>query len=212
MALLGHYSKFLALTLAGLLASVVISYAEPPAPLNENEIKAAAFYNVLAFTNWPSEAFSSPDAPLVVAIIGHGPTSDLLDKIVNGETWRNRRIVVEHHDTAGALGPCQVVYIARSAQANWPKIRTLCANRPVLTVSDAPNFANSGGNVQLAIEQSRLRIFVNLATTRSNGLQLSSNLLHLAKIIGPIPDPRTPQSGLQLSPLDGLTLCLAQTR
>jgi hypothetical protein len=182
----------------------------PPLALNEYETKAAAFYNVLAFTNWPSEAFASPDAPLVIAVAGHGPIAALLDKIVAGETWRNRRIVVDHYESARQVKLCHVLFIAESEQGNWVKIRALYANRPILTVSDAADFATLGGNVQLAIEQNRLRILVNLSTTSANGLQLSSNLLRLATIIGPIPNPS--QSGTRLLPLDGTAVCLAVLR
>jgi hypothetical protein len=188
----------------------ITSQSAPSLAFNEYETKAAAFYNVLAFTNWPSEAFSSPDAPLVIAVAGHGRIASLLDKIVAGETWRNRKIVVEHYESARQVKFCHVLFIAQSEQGNWPKTRALYTNRPVLTVSDAANFATLGGNVQLAIEQNHLRILVNLSTTGANGLQLSSNLLRLATIIGPIPNP--PQSGTRLSPLDGTAVCLALIR
>jgi hypothetical protein len=191
------------------LAGTGITWAAPVA-LSEDETKAAAFYNVLAFTNWPSEAFASPDAPLVIAIAGHGPIAALFDKIVAGETWRDRRIVVDHYESARQVKSCHVLFIAQSEQANWAKIKPLYANRPILTVSDAANFATLGGNVQLAIEQNHLRILVNLSTTSANGLKLSSNLLHLATIIGPIPNPS--QSGTRLSPLDGTAVCLALIR
>lgn len=205
MPILRHKLPLLALAAATiLLFPPKIGHAASPAALNENEIKAAAFYNVLAFTSWPSEAFAGPDAPLVVAVIGHGPIADLLDQVVSGETWRNRKIVVVKYATAEKIAPSHVLYIARSEHANWPKIRASCANRPILTVSDAVDFAATGGNVQLAIQQSRLRIFVNLAATQANGLQLSSNLLHLATIIGPIP-----QSNFRFFPFAGPSLCLA---
>ena len=181
-----------------------------PRVLNEHEIKAAAFYNVLAFTNWPSEAFSSPEAPLVVAIVGQGPIETLLEKLVAGESWRGRRIVINRYLTPPVQKPAHVVFVARSQHANWEELRNQCANRPVLTVSDRPNFAIDGGGVQLAIEQNRLRILVNLSATKTSGLQLSSNLLHLAKIIGPMPDPvDDPHSDLRTLPLSGVLLSLA---
>jgi hypothetical protein len=183
----------------------------PPAALSEAEIKAAAFYNIITFTNWPNTAFATPDSPLVVGIVGEGPIAPLIERLIAGETWRGRKIAVRHYATNRDIGLCHALFIAHSQRGNWASIRSQCNNRPVLAVSDSANFAEQGGSVQLAIEQNKLRILVNLAATRANGLQLSSNLLHLSTIVGPLPDPLdAPHSGLRTAPLDeSFAVCLA---
>lgn len=178
--------------------------------LDEYQIKAAAFFNVIAFTNWPRDAFHDADSPLVIGIVGHGPVADWIERLVAGENWRGRRIVVDHFASLNAIKSCQALYVAQSAREHWSAIRAQCENRPTLAVSDVDDFAAKGGNVQLAIQQNKLRIFVNLATTRATGIQLSSNLLHLATIVGPTPAPDpSPPSGLRFSPLTGIQFCLA---
>lgn len=182
----------------------------PRSMLDEYQIKAAAFYNVIAFTNWPRDAFPETESPLVIGIVGHGPVADWIGRLVAGETWHGRRIVVDHFPSLDAIKPCHVLYLAESERTHWNDIRARCENRPTLAVSDVDNFAAKGGNVQLAIQQNKLRIFVNLATTRATGIQLSSNLLHLATIVGPTPAPESsPHSGLRFSPLADLQFCLA---
>lgn len=178
--------------------------------LDEYQVKAAAVYNVIAFTNWPRDAFPEADSPLVIGIVGRGPVADWIGRLVAGETWRGHRIVVDRFPSIGEIRPCHVLYVAQSERGHWNDIRALCAHRPTLAVSDVDNFAVTGGNVQLAIQQNKLRIFVNLATTRATGIQLSSNLLHLATIVGPTPTPESsPRSGLRFSPLSDLKFCLA---
>ncbi len=169
--------------------------------LSEPEIKAAAFYNVVTFTNWPAEAFASPDAALVIGIVGVGPVATIIERITRGEQWRGRKILVEKYPSADEIKPCHVLFVARSERQNWTAIRQRFVNQPMLAISDADNFAAQGGNVQLAIEHNKLRILVNLAATRASKLQLSSNLLHLSTIIGPMPDlPNDPRSGSQSIP------------
>ncbi len=210
-----RFTPTLLLLLCGISAASGIRVSAAPAPpatLNEYEIKAAAFYNVITFTNWPREAFLSPRAPLVVGILGSGPVAALIERVVAGESWRGRRIVIEHYSSLRTMKPCHVLYVAESERDRWANIRAQCEKRPVLAVSDGENFAASGGNVQLAIEQNKLRIFVNLAATRACGIELSSNLLHLSTIVGPTPDPiGTPRSGLQWVPLATVEFCVAMT-
>jgi hypothetical protein len=56
---------------------------------------------------------------------------------------------------------------------------------PVFTVSDADNFAESGGVAQLILEKERMRFAVNVPAATRARLQLSSKLLSLARIRQP---------------------------
>ena len=53
----------------------------------------------------------------------------------------------------------------------------------LLTVSDAPGFAQSGGLIELFQENGQMRFAVNVDTARRSGVRLSSRLLELAKIV-----------------------------
>jgi hypothetical protein len=183
-----------------LIAATEVRAAIPPEP-REYAIKAAALYNIVSFTEWPDSAFAQPDAPLVIGVLGTGPVADLIDGLVQDESWRGHKLVVRHFARIADVRTCQVLYVAHSEQSNTPEVRKRFSHRPVLLVSDADNFAAEGGAVQLAIERNRLHILVNLAVTRSSGLRLSSNLLHLATIVGPMPEPaNAPQGGMRMLP------------
>ncbi|HVU36153.1 MAG TPA: YfiR family protein [Opitutaceae bacterium] len=187
--------------------------AKPPSvgpPVSEYEIKAAALYNVIAFTKWPADAFSGPHAPLTIGVLGHGPIAALIDEVVAGATWEARKVVVAHYDSVDQIGPCQLLFVARSERNRWDDVRARFGNRPVLAVSDTDNFAVDGGNIQFEIVHDKLRILVNLASTRASGIELSSNLLRLATIVGPQSGPMpSPPSSRSVAPLSDLSLCLA---
>lgn len=151
--------------------------------LPEPELKAAAFYNVVTFTEWPSSTFASADAPLVIGILGEGPVATLLDALVANETWHGRRLLVKHFAVPAAVRDCHVLFIARSAAGRWRTMSRQFAKRPILTISDADDFARHGGVVQLGIDRNKLRLTVNLAAARNNGLAISSKVLRLAEII-----------------------------
>ena len=187
--------------------------AAPPSPavrVTEPEIKGAAFLNIIAFTHWPADSFATSDAPLVIGILGQGPVAAVIERLVQGETWQSRQIVVRRFESVADVKSCHVVFVARSEHSHWSEIRAQLANQPTLAVSDSDNFAQDGGNVQLVMERNKLHIVVNLARTRASGLQLSSNLLRLSTIVGPAGEPSAPpHSALPRSLFDGFALALA---
>jgi hypothetical protein len=178
-------SRLLRVGLAGsVLAALAISVRSAPAsPGREYQIKAAALYNVISFTDWPETAFPTPDAPLVVAVLGQGPIAALLDQFVENETWRGRRIEIRRINSSGEARGCHVLYIARSAHGNWRTLAGQFATKPILTISDEGNFAQQGGIVQLATDRNRLLLIVNLTAARAAGISISSKVLRLAQVL-----------------------------
>jgi hypothetical protein len=181
----GNARRGLALALAGLGFSTA---AVAATGIREDELKAAALFNVIAFTEWPATAFASADAPLVVGVLGNGPLVTFLNDTVAHETWQGRRISLRRVSTPADARFCHAVYIAQSEHARWPSIAHLFARLPILTISDADEFARRGGLVQLTIERNKVQLLVNLRAARSCGITISSKVLRLANVL----DDRTP--------------------
>ena len=55
---------------------------------------------------------------------------------------------------------------------------------PILTVSEIPRFASTGGMIELFREQDRIRFIINVKMARAAGLEISPNLLRLAVVLG----------------------------
>ena len=178
-------SRLLRVGLAGwVLAALAISVRSAPvSPGREYQIKAAALYNVISFTDWPDTAFPTPNSPLVVAVLGEGPIAALLDQFVENETWHGRRIEIRRINSSAEARGCHVLYIARSAHGTWRTLAGQFATQPILTISDEGNFAQQGGIVQLAIDRNRLLLIVNLPAARAAGISISSKVLRLAQVL-----------------------------
>jgi hypothetical protein len=168
----------------GVLASITLwsglaAYDEP----GEHELKAAAVSNLVAFTEWPASAFQTPDAPLVIGVLGRGPVAGLLAHHLANETWQGRKITVRQMAAAGDARSCHAIYISPSEMAAWRGVASQFARASLLTISDAENFARDGGIVQLAFERNELRLIVNVAVARECGLTISSKVLRLARVV-----------------------------
>jgi hypothetical protein len=72
------------------------------------------------------------------------------------------------------------VFISASEHGRLPAVLGALEQTPVLTVSDAADFAARGGIIQFIMVGKRVRFEVNLAPAEQVGLTLRSDLLRVA--------------------------------
>lgn len=147
----------------------------------EYEVKAAMLANFAKFVEWPAQEFADPRTPLVIGVVGKDPFGALLDETVREKTVGGHPIIVKRFDALpDAKEPVHILFLPRSERRLAPQLIALFAARPVLTVSDAAGFPDSGGIIGLGIEDQRVRFRVNLGASNRAGLKISSRLLKLA--------------------------------
>ncbi len=147
------------------------------------QLKAAYVYHISKFVNWPEQAFSAPDAPLVIGAIKANKAllhylGELEGKVVNG-----RRITVQRVKKAEDAAGCQLLFIGDMDKKAFKGLMKHVSRQPVLTVSDRPSFSQAGGVVALVTVKNRLRMLINLEEGRAKGLQFSSKLLEIATLV-----------------------------
>ena len=169
------------LSLALLLAlGAGTGYAQSPTPL-EYKVKGAFLLNFAKFVKWPAGAFASADSPIVIGIAGPDPFGPVLDQLVSGETIGGRPILVTRLQPRDDPARCQLLFVARQADAAGLLQRVDGA--PVLTVGETDDFADDGGIIRLLIENNKVRFEVNRAAAQRARLAISSQLLKLARKI-----------------------------
>ena len=122
----------------GLLAlSLVAARAQPPAS-KEYQIKAVFLFNFVQFVEWPETAFSSPEAPIRIVVLGDDPFGGALDAAVQGEKVRGRSLVIQRARDLREAGECHLLYVGPSEREAMGAIISALETRPVLTVGDMP--------------------------------------------------------------------------
>lgn len=148
----------------------------------EYEIKAAFIFNFAQFTQWPDSAFSSRDAPFVVAVIGDDPFGPALQQVMDGRSVAGHPIIVKHFDSPGQIHGCHVLYVPASEEDHLTDIFNAVGNQPILTVGETSKFLWAGGIIQFLIADGKIRFEIAPDAADKAGLRLSSRLLSLAKI------------------------------
>jgi hypothetical protein len=160
---------------------------------SEYLIKAGFIYNFAKFVEWPSSAFSQPDSPIVIGVLGTDPFGNVLDRIVEDKKIGPRPFVVRRYKWGKDLKDlkdCKILFVSASEKAHVDEILLSVKALPILTVGETPGFAEHGGVIRFTLEDNRVRFEVNVDAAHQADLNISSRLLTLAKII-----PQTAAAG-----------------
>jgi hypothetical protein len=149
------------------------------------QVEAVFLFNFAQFVNWPAESFPDSQAPLVIGILGEDPFGGFLDETVRGETVRARPLEVRRYRRIEEVNTCHILFISRSEADRLEDLLPVLKDRPILAVSDGDGFARRGGMIQFVIEQSRIRLRINLEAAEAARLKISSKLLRAAEIVTP---------------------------
>lgn len=138
----------------------------------EDQFKAAYLFNFVKFVEWPT---SAPADTLTVCFLGGEGVHEALASGIDAKRVGARKLIARQLDPPATVESCEVLY-ADAASVD----PSLGIGLPVLTVSDAPQFATNGGMIELFTENHRLRFVINVANVHKAGLRISSDLLKLA--------------------------------
>lgn len=142
-------------------------------------LKAAFLFNFARFAEWPA---LPPDAPVRVCVAGDALVATALADALRGHSIEAHGLQAVQLPSDASAGECQVLFVS-GAEIRRVASLTGGVPRPVLTVSDAERFAESGGMVELFVEGGRMKFAINVDAVQRSRIRLSSRLLGLARIV-----------------------------
>lgn len=149
----------------------------------EYAVKAAYLSKFGIYVEWPSTAFTSPNAPLNLCIVGDDPFGATLEAAISGQKVDTRPVVARRLKTAGRDSGCHILYLGVADAARAGQILEALRGSHVLTVGDAKE--SGGGIVTFVVKDNRVRFTVDDEAAAQNGLAISSKLLSLALNVKP---------------------------
>jgi YfiR/HmsC-like len=146
----------------------------------EYQTKATFLTTFPTFIDWPDDAFSSLQAPLVICVRGDFTFGTSLAERARGETPHGRRMDVRWVHKDQDLRACHIAFISRSEFKRYAEILQALEGAHTLTVGETPNFLEAGGILAFVFRGESLRFEINLASATAAQLRISSHLLALA--------------------------------
>jgi YfiR/HmsC-like len=146
---------------------------------SEYDVKAAFLYNFGKFIEWPTNAFSSTNAPLVIGVYGESPFGRNLADVVRGRRIQGHPVIARSV-SLDDLGDCQILFICQSERNNIKDVLKALDHSAVLTVTENMDLSQSGVIINFIIQDERVRFEIDNTAAEKVGLKISSKLLILA--------------------------------
>jgi hypothetical protein len=148
---------------------------------DESQLKAVFVLNFARLTEWPPDA-GTDGSKFTIAIIGKAPPAAFIS-MLRGQMVRGAGITVRLVENVRQAKDCQLLYVSSSERHSVPGIVRDIGQSPILTVSDMAGFCEAGGMIGLVPVQNKLGFEVNVTAVRKARLNVSSQLLKLARNI-----------------------------
>jgi hypothetical protein len=148
----------------------------------EYEVKAGFLYNFTKFVQWPEESFKEKNAPIVIGILGSDPFGEKFDRALSNEKSGGRPLVVKRFKTAQDVEGCHIVFVSNRESDQLPKLFEKLKDTYTMTAGESEDFTRGGGVIRFFLEQGKVRFEINISAARRKKLEISSQLLNLARI------------------------------
>lgn len=170
-----------------LAACATTLLAATQAGVSEYDVKAAYVFNFGKFVR-----FGLPDAlenrpSFDICVVGKNPFGQTLAELTAGERLDGKPVRVEEVKTPEEARNCAIAYISSSEEARVRADLDALHGQRVLTVSDAEDFLQSGGMIQLVNVADHIRFAVNMDAVQRAQLTLSAELLKVALAVNATP-------------------------
>jgi hypothetical protein len=152
-------------------------------PPTEFQVKAAYLFNFLKFVEWPEDPAADSHGKWVIGFAGDTPIAEELTRLVEGRNVLGRELQVKKFQVSDNLHGCNILFISESERKRLPSILAELRASSVLTVAEMDKFIDAGGMIQFVVEDSRVRLAIDVGATGRAHLKVSSKLLSLARSV-----------------------------
>ncbi len=143
-----------------------------------NQLRLVYITTLPEYTNYPSQ--NQPrNKTIVVAISDHTPFQTLLpsNNLKEGAKFTYRFVMWKPGDPVDGI---HVAYCSERDRKEISAFLKAFANKPVLTVGEAPDFITAGGMIEFSIVANNLRYSLNKDTMTKVGLKPTAEMLATA--------------------------------
>ncbi|MDQ6996940.1 MAG: YfiR family protein [Mariprofundus sp.] len=155
-------------------------FSGEPVKAGVNDLKAVYIINFIRFTDWPG---SEIEPSIQLKLPAAGELQAVLQAIAAKPVAKQMNLHLSACSNATCVRKASALFIGKSSD-NYKDWLAQCNGLPILTMSDIPGFARSGGMIEIKYDNNKLTFIVNVHAVRRAGLYISAQLLQLGEIVG----------------------------
>jgi len=172
------------ITLAIALAcAAALAPRDAGAARGEYDVKAAFLLNFARLVTWPQSARPAPGEPVVIGVAGGEDAREAIARGIDGASVESHRVEVRGVEKPEQVSGAHILFVTRDLEQDAAALVEAARGGSALSVGESDGFAARGGIVNFFSEGNKLRFEINLEAARASGLQISSRLLGLARLV-----------------------------
>ncbi len=150
----------------------------------EYVIKTGFIFNFTKFIKWPEEVAKRIESDgLNLCVIGQDPFGTLLDRLGHKIRSKSEKFFIKRLQPSQNATTCHILFISGSEKTRLKQILDKIEGLPILLIGDTPQYAQRGVGINFYIEENKTRFEINQNAVKKRGIRISSELLHLARIV-----------------------------
>ncbi|HRE83732.1 MAG TPA: YfiR family protein [Opitutaceae bacterium] len=151
-------------------------------PLLIHRVKAGFLFNFTQFTEWPESALER-NAPLRIGVLAKPEVAAVIQAALSGKHVGTHIVEVIVPTREPDWDSLHVLYVTSSSPLSEEELASRLATPALLTVGDAPNFAERLGIIAFFERDGKLRFRINPSKAKDSGLLMSAHLASLAEVV-----------------------------
>ncbi len=144
----------------------------------DHHVKAAFILNFPNFITWPNP---SEDGKNTICSISDDAVADAIELLLASRKMTARKAEIHFLRDPEIEVRCDLVFIGKKARQSVDEISQPERNEKALFVSDIPDYAVSGGMIELALVDNNIQVILNRDVVKSKGFIVDSRLLQLTR-------------------------------
>lgn len=146
----------------------------------EASIKAAFLYKFAGYIEWPANAFTAPDAPLVIGITGSDEVAAELERLLPGRSINSRPVLVRRFREGEPPKGAHIVFIGRG-EPNARAVVRAAQQSGALAVTETERGLETGSSINFVLVEDHVGFEVSLDAAERGGHRISSRMLAVAR-------------------------------
>lgn len=158
--------------------------ATGPEAQDANAVMSAFVYHFASrHVKWPESAHRDKTSPFVIGVLGKDAITAALTEVCRGRKSGDHPIEVREIAGVAAAKDCHILFVPGGRESDLSAIRETVKDRPVLLVGATEDAVRKGAHIGFFLEKSKLRFAADPEGPRKAGLEVSSELLKLARVV-----------------------------
>jgi hypothetical protein len=147
---------------------------------DEYAVKAAFIYRFTEYIEWKD--LSNNDY-FSIAILGKSEITGPLQTIANTEKVKNKTMSVKEYNSMNEISACNILFLSKSSSVSLGSVLSKFS-KSTLIITEREGYGKEGAHINFVVINNKIRFEVNLKAIKRDGINMSSELLKLAIIVG----------------------------